>query len=123
MVIWASINGATEGRLFPGTGYTVIITGMEYLIIAQTAFYAVFSLAILTLSILLAAALYYLLGIAKHLRKITENADAVSGEAREKLQELLDALTRLPIISFLFNDKRDRDDAKSKPAKGRNSKQ
>ena len=90
---------------------------MEYLIIAQTAFYAVFSLAILTLSILLAAALYYLLGIAKHLRKIAENADAVSGDARDKLQELLDALTRLPIISFLFNDKRSRDNVKPKPGK------
>jgi len=95
---------------------------MEYLTIAQTAFYAVFSLSILTLSILLAVALYYLLGIVKHLRKIAENADAVSGDARDKLQELLDALTRLPIISFLFNEKKDRAEAKSKPAKGRNSK-
>lgn len=75
---------------------------MEYLILAQTVFYAVFSFAVFVLSILLAVVIYYLIGITKHLRKITGNMDEVSEEIREKIREIVEALENLPILSFLF---------------------
>ena len=87
---------------------------MDYLILAQTAFYAVFALAIFILSILFGIVVFYLIGIARHLRKIAENADEVSNEARERILEIVETLSDLPLVSMLFRKKGTSRSGKSK---------
>jgi len=76
-----------------------------YLILAQTVFYAVFSLAILIFTIALGIVAYYLIIISRHLRKIAENLDGTSEEIKEYLHELLGSISKLPLISLLFKHK------------------
>lgn len=78
---------------------------MDALILAQTVFYIVFSIAIFTLSILLGIVAYYFIGIAKHMRKVSERVDNASEEVREQIEGIIEALEKLPFISFLFKKK------------------
>lgn len=75
------------------------------MIFAQTVFYAVFSLAIFVLSILLCIVAYYFIGIAKHLRKISERVDEASKDAREHIEGIVETLEALPFISYFFKKK------------------
>ena len=78
---------------------------MDALIFTQTVFYAVFALAIFMLSILLGIVAYYFIGIARHLRKVSERMDNASREAREQIEGIIETLERLPFISYFFKKK------------------
>ncbi|MDP3956767.1 MAG: hypothetical protein Q8P97_02115 [bacterium] len=78
---------------------------MDALILAQTVFYIVFSVAIFTISILLGIVAYYLIGIARHLRKVSERIDDVSEDARQHIESIVNTLEGLPFISYFFKKK------------------
>lgn len=78
---------------------------MDALILAQTVFYAVFSLAIFVLAILLCIVAYYFIGIARHLRKVSAHLDHASEEVREQIEGIIEALEKLPLISYFFKKK------------------
>lgn len=88
----------------------------NYLIFAETVFYAVFSLAIFVLSILLCIVAYHFIGIARHLRKITEDIDMATEEVKNRIEDIVEALSNLPLISFLFKKGHKKENNK----KGRN---
>lgn len=81
---------------------------MDYLILAQTVFYVVFSFAIFIGSLLLAIVVFYLIKIARHLNKIAENLDSASDEVRQRLKEVIQAASELPVVSFLFKQHKKR---------------
>lgn len=81
---------------------------MDYLILAQTVFYVVFSFAIFIGSLLLAIVVFYLIKIARHLNKIAENLDSASDEVRQRLKEVIQAVSELPVVSFLFKQHKKR---------------
>lgn len=78
---------------------------MDALILAQTVFYIVFSIAIFTLSLLLCIVTYYFIGIARHMRHVSERVDNVSEEVRKQIESIVKALQQLPFISYLFKKK------------------
>ncbi len=81
----------------------IIIQTMETaLIIAQTVFYSVFSLAIIVVGILLAIATYHLVNIVRELEAISRNLHNMSDEAQEKIKDIIEKLSVLPILSFLI---------------------
>ena len=78
---------------------------MDALILAQTVFYIVFSIAIFTLSLLLCIVAYYFIGIARHMRHVSERVDNASEEVRKQIEGIVKALEKLPFISYLFKKK------------------
>jgi hypothetical protein len=74
----------------------------ETLIVAQTIFYATFSFAILLGTLILIVVAYYLVRIARHLSKVARNAEHLSDDVRERILEYIDEISRLPLVSLLF---------------------
>jgi len=85
------------------------------LMIAQTVFYLVSSLAIIVVGILLAIATYHLVNIVRELEAISRNLHNMSDEAQERLKDIIEKLSVLPILSFLIK--------KTKSPKSRKNKQ
>lgn len=85
------------------------------LIISQTIFYSVFSLAIVVLGFLVAVIAYHLINIVKELEVISKELHDASGHAKERIDEIIEKLSSLPVLSFLLNKTR----AKEEPSKGR----
>jgi flagellar motor component MotA len=85
------------------------------LIISQIIFYSVFSLAIIVLGFLMAVVTYHLVNIVKELEKISRDLHEASGEAKEKINDIIERLSSLPILSFLLNKTK----TKEEPQKGR----
>ncbi len=75
------------------------------LIISQTIFYFVVSIAIIVIGILSGIVVYHLVCITKELKKVAENFHEASDEAAERVRELIDRLSGLPFLSFLFREK------------------
>ena len=90
---------------------------MQILIIAQTIFYLTVSLAIIVLGVLAAMVTYYLIKIAKNVNKISENLDQASDEIKANVKEIIDRLSRLPILSFLLNKENNRTNLSKKGRK------
>jgi len=85
------------------------------LTISQIIFYSVFSLAIIVLGFLTAIISYHLVNIVKELEAISKELHDASGEAKEKIKDIIEKLSSLPILSFLLNKKKTKDN----PQKGR----
>ena len=81
---------------------------MDILIFAQTFFYFVVSFAIIALSILFALVVYHLVYIAKNLHSISDDISHVSRETEERLEEIIDGLSRIPILSFFLKKRHTR---------------
>ena len=79
---------------------------MNTLILSQTIFYISASLAIIILGILFAITTYHIICIARHLNKIANNIDEATDTMKENIKEIIEKLSVLPIISYLFNKKR-----------------
>ena len=85
---------------FSETYYSV---GMETaLILSQTIFYSVVSLSILILGILLIVVVYHLVKITKELQEVARNIHTATDEAGERIHDILDRLSGLPILSFIL---------------------
>jgi flagellar motor component MotA len=85
------------------------------LTISQIIFYSVFSLAIIVLGFLMAIIAYHLVNIVKELEAISKELHDASGEAKEKIKDIVEKLSSLPILSFLLNKTKTKDS----PQKGR----
>ncbi|MDO8504327.1 MAG: hypothetical protein Q7S36_00540 [Candidatus Liptonbacteria bacterium] len=72
------------------------------LILSQTLFYFVVSTAIMVLGVLFAIVIYHLINIAKELEKISNDFHDISGEAKERLREIIERLSELPILSYFL---------------------
>ena len=90
---------------------------MGALIVAETIFYIVVSLAIIILGVIFGMAIYELVRIAKNLRAISDNLSNISKDASDKLQELIQRLSESPILSFFIKKS-----PKADGTKGRNHK-
>lgn len=72
------------------------------LIILQIIFYAVASLAIIAFFCFIAIAAYRIIKILNKLQIIAAQAQEVSGEAKQKIEEIIENLSLLPIVSFFI---------------------
>src|SRR5882672_3222002 len=75
---------------------------MEALIIAQTIFYFTVSAAIIVLGALCAIVAYYLIRITKELEAMSRDWHDASDEARERINDIIDRLSDLPILSYFL---------------------
>ena len=89
------------------------------LTISQIIFYSVFSLAIIVLGFLTAIVAYHLLNIVKELEIISKDLHDASGEAKEKIKDIIERLSSLPVLSFLLNKKKTREESKKRPKKNK----
>ena len=89
------------------------------LIISQTLFYFVVSAAIIVCGILCAMVTWHFVHIARELEEITKNFHNASDEAYERINDIIDRLSALPILSYFLTPKK-RADSKSK-GRGRTS--
>jgi hypothetical protein len=72
------------------------------LIILQIIFYSVTSLATIVLFFFMILAGYRLIKILKTLQAVARDINEVSGEAKEKIESIIENLSLLPIISFFI---------------------
>lgn len=75
---------------------------MEVLIFAQTLYYFVVSVAIITLGTLFIIIAYHLIYIAKNLRHISNDFDGMSDELKTRIEEVIERLSSLPILSYFL---------------------
>jgi hypothetical protein len=85
------------------------------LIVSQIIFYSVFSLAIIVLGFLMAVISYHLVNIVRELEMISRELHDASGGAKEKIKDIIEKLSSLPLLSFLLNKTK----VKEEPKKGR----
>lgn len=76
------------------------------LILSQIIFYFTVSIALILSGVLLSMAMYHLMRIAKELEKMTRDFHEMTAEAQEKIRDLIDRLSDLPILSFFLKQKR-----------------
>lgn len=72
------------------------------LIFAQTLYYLIVSLAIIVLGVLFTIIMYNLVYITKHLRHISDNLDDTSDELKKRIEEVVERLSSLPILSYFL---------------------
>ena len=80
---------------------------MTALILAQTIFYFTASLAIIVFGVLLGIMAYYFIQIARQVQNLSENLNQASDEIKENIKEIFDNLSRIPLLSFLFREKKE----------------
>lgn len=72
------------------------------LIFSETVFYLTVSLAIIAIGILLGIFTYHLIRIAKELEELSHNLNHGSSEAMKKINDIIDRLTEIPILSYFL---------------------
>jgi len=72
------------------------------LILAQIVFYSTVSVAIIVIGALCAIVTYHLIHIAKELEKLSHNLNHASVEASERINDIIDRLSNLPILSYFL---------------------
>lgn len=75
------------------------------LIFAQTVFYLTVSLAIIAVGILGAILIYHLTRIARELEELSRNLNNASSEAGERINDIIDRLSDLPILSYFLKER------------------
>lgn len=76
------------------------------LILSQTIFYFAVSLAIIVIAIFLSMGMYYLVLIAKELKAITQDLHNLTDEAQERIRDIIERLSELPILSYFLKRRR-----------------
>ncbi len=94
---------------------------MDALIFAQTIFYLVISLLGVVFGVLFAIMAYYLVRIAKHIDKISNNLDEASGEVKENVKEIISKLSVLPLFSLFFKNRTGNNKSDKKRSKQNNN--
>jgi L-lactate permease len=75
-------------------------------ILSQTIFYSVASLAIIAIGIFFAIMMYHLVKITKELEVITHDFHNLTDEARGRINDIVERLSELPLLSFLLKRKK-----------------
>lgn len=78
------------------------------LILSQIIFYFVVSGAIIAVGIFFSIAMYHFVHIIKGLQAIIHDFHDLTEGAREKISEILERLSRLPVLSFLLKQTNDK---------------
>jgi ABC-type spermidine/putrescine transport system permease subunit II len=84
------------------------MTFAELLIVAQTLYYLVVSLAIMVLGALLIVIAYHLIHITRHLRNISDDLDEASDELKNRIEVIIQNLATLPIFGYFLKEKGNR---------------
>ena len=69
---------------------------------AEIVFYFTVSVAIIVIGILCSIVTYHLIHIARELEKLSSNLSQASSEAGEKINDIIDRLSDLPIFSYFL---------------------
>lgn len=86
---------------------------MTTLVFSQILFYFSVSIAVIILGLMMGVVVYRVIKIAKSLQKISENIENASDDLGDRLENILNNLATMPILSFFFKNK-NRRRAKSK---------
>ena len=76
------------------------------LIISQTIFYFTISIVVITLGVLATVVTYHLIKITKALEEMSRNIHNASSDAIERIKDLIERLSILPILSFFLKKSR-----------------
>lgn len=74
------------------------------LIFAQTVFYLTVSVAIIAIGILGVIVMYHLIRITRELEELSKNLKNASSEAGERINDIIDRLSDLPILSYFLKE-------------------
>ncbi|MDO8655386.1 MAG: hypothetical protein Q7R48_03140 [bacterium] len=72
------------------------------LIFAQTLFYLTVSAAVIAIGVLCAIVTYHLIHIARELEELSRNLNRASSEAGERIDDIIDRLSDLPILAYFL---------------------
>ncbi|MDO8523248.1 MAG: hypothetical protein Q7S12_03140 [bacterium] len=72
------------------------------LILAQTVFYITVSTAIIAVGIFCAVVAYHLIHITRELEGLSRNLNQASSEAGERINDIIDRLSDLPVLSYFL---------------------
>ncbi|OGF62618.1 hypothetical protein A2662_03720 [Candidatus Giovannonibacteria bacterium RIFCSPHIGHO2_01_FULL_45_33] len=72
------------------------------LILAQTVFYITVSTAIIAVGVFCGVVAYHLIHITRELEGLSHNLHKASGEAGERINDILDRLSDLSILSYFL---------------------
>ncbi len=72
------------------------------LIFSEIVFYLTVSLAIIVMGVLCAMVTYRLIRIARELEELSRKLNNASDEAGERINEIIDRLSDLPILSYFL---------------------
>ena len=86
-------------------------------ILSQTIFYFVASGAIIFVVIFFSIEMYHLIQITKELEKITNNIHNLTDDTRNKINDIVERLSELPMLSFLLRQKINHKTSKSNEKK------
>lgn len=78
---------------------------MSVLTFSEILFNLTASIAIIVIGVLIAVAVYHLMHITKKLRHIADNLSDISDNTKEAIEEIIDNLSNLPILSFFMKGK------------------
>ncbi len=72
------------------------------LIFAQTLFYLTVSAAVIAIGVLCAIVTYHLIHITRELEELSRNLNRASSEAGERIDDIIDRLSDLPILAYFL---------------------
>jgi len=72
------------------------------LILSQTIFYFAVSAVVIIVGVLFSIITYHLTVIAQELEAITRDVHDLSDEAHERIRDIVDRLSELPVLSFFL---------------------
>ena len=72
------------------------------LIFSETVFYLTVSIAIIVVGVLFSILTYHLIRISKELEKLSHNLNHASSEAIDRINDIIDRLSELPILSYFL---------------------
>lgn len=72
------------------------------LIFAQTVFYLTVSVAIIVIGVLGVVVMYHLIRITRELEELSRNLKNASSEAGERINDIIDRLSDLPVLSYFL---------------------
>ncbi len=72
------------------------------LVFAETVFYLTVSAAIIVVGVLCAIVAYHLIRITRELEELSRNLKSASSAAGERINDIIDRLSDLPILSYFL---------------------
>ena len=78
------------------------------LIISQTIFYSIVSLAIIAMAILFSIIAYHLARLSKELEAITSDIRNFTDDTQKRISDIIERLSELPILSFFLKSRKKR---------------
>lgn len=75
-------------------------------IISQTVFYFTVSIAIIVVGIIFSLIMYHVMKIVREIEVMVKNLHNVTDEALERIDEMIERLSALPLLSLFLKKKR-----------------